>query len=131
MALAKELFEIIVPIITAIIAGLALVKVNRIDNQDKIRRALWAMEQYLFLAGKCLENPNEENIEMYTSIYLLINMYIDKELRIKLKTIDDLIKKNKMDNARENILDLANVYYEKYRMNIYAPRPRRLRWFRK
>ena len=111
-------------IIAALISAVALVKVNRIDNQDRVRRALWAMEQYLAMAGKCLENPNVENMELYTSAYMLMNLYIDKELKEDLIKIDNFIKKNKMKRAKENILNLTIKYSKKYRMNVYTPRRR-------
>lgn len=112
------------PIIAALISAVALIKVNRIDNQDRIRRSLWAMEEFLIASGKCLEKNDKENMELYTSTYMLINLYIDKELRKELKNIDDCIKKGEMNNARENILNLIDKYSKIYRMSIYAPRRR-------
>lgn len=114
----------ITTIIAAFISAIALVKVNRIDNQDRVRRALWAMEQYLAFTGKCMENPSEGNMELYTSIYMLMNLYIAREFKEDINKIDDFIRKNEMDKARESILDLTNKYSEKYKMNIYAPRRR-------
>lgn len=119
-----EYWKEITTIIAAFISAVALVKVNRIDNQDRVRRALWAMEQYLIMAGKCLENPSVENKESYTSVYMLMNLYMAKELKEDIIKTDNFIRKNEMDKARESILDLTNKYSKKYKMDIYAPRQR-------
>lgn len=56
-------------VIAALISAYALIRVNRIDNQDRIRRSLWAFEQYLLATGRCIEEPNKKiwkNTELIT-----------------------------------------------------------------
>lgn len=117
-----EIFMSIATILAAIISAWALIKVNRIDNQDRIRRALWTMEQYMIVLGKCIENPSEENTESYKSIYMLCNLYADEWLRMELQTIDGLMKAKDMEAIKNAGLNLAIRYSEKYKMRIYMPR---------
>ena len=42
-----ELLKSAATVLAAVISAVALIKVNRIDNQDRIRRSLWAMEEYM------------------------------------------------------------------------------------
>ena len=56
-----ELLKSAATVLAAVISAVALIKVNRIDNQDRIRRSLWDMEEYMLALGKCIENPKEEN----------------------------------------------------------------------
>lgn len=51
-----ELLKSAATVLAAVISAVALIKVNRIDNQDRIRRSLWAMEEYMLALGKCIEN---------------------------------------------------------------------------
>ena len=76
-----ELLKSAATVLAAVISAVALIKVNRIDNQDRIRRSLWAMEEYTLALGKCIENPKEENREAYEACYMLCNLYADEGLR--------------------------------------------------
>lgn len=80
-----EILKSTATILAAIISAIALVKVNKIDNQDRIRRSLWAMEEYMLALGKCVENPEQKNREAYKACYMLCNLYADEGLRIELK----------------------------------------------
>lgn len=67
-------------ILAAFISAIALLKVNRIDNQDRIRRSLWAVEEYLLALGKYTANSNDKNFEEYKACYLLCSLYSDLEI---------------------------------------------------
>ena len=62
-------------ILAAFISAIALLKVNRIDNQDRIRRSLWAVEEYLKALGKYIANSNDKNFEEYKACYFLSSPY--------------------------------------------------------
>lgn len=119
-----ELVKSAATVLAAAISAVALIKVNRIDNQDRIRRSLWAMEEYMLALGKCIENPKEENREAYKACYMLCNLYADEGLRMEMKKIDSFISREDMESAKAEALDLTIRYSEKYKMRSYAPRRR-------
>ena len=109
-------------IVAAMISAWALIKVNRIDNQDRIRRSLWVVEEYMIILGKCIENPSKENMELYKSYYMLCNLYADEWLRMELQKIDNLMEKRDMSAVKERGLDLTIKYSKKYKMKLYTPK---------
>lgn len=112
----------IATVMAAIISAIALIKVNKIDNQDRIRRSLWAMEEYLLALGKYIENPSKENLEAYRALYFLCNLYAEDIIVTKLNKIDCLITQNNLITAKVEILDLTNTYSQIYKMKPYSPR---------
>lgn len=117
-----ELLKSIATVLAAVISAIALIRVNRIDNQDRIRRSLWAMEEYMLTLGKTIEHPSVENLESYRACYMLCNLYADESLRMELHKIDTFISRNDMDGAKTEALDLTIRYSEKYKMKSYSPR---------
>lgn len=111
-------------IMAAIISATALIKVNRIDNQDRIRRSLWALEEYMAALGKCIQNPSKENMEAYAACYMLCNLYTDEGVRMELHKIDGFIERNDMEGAKAEAFDLTIRYSKEYKMKSFSPRRR-------
>lgn len=109
-------------IISASISAIALIKVNRIDNQDKIRRSLWAFEEYLLMLGKYIKSPTPENLENYTAFYLLNLVYTDDIIKEYLKIIDQYIEDNHLDAVKHAVDDLIKQYTKTYKMKSFSPK---------
>ncbi|MFR2562022.1 MAG: hypothetical protein ACLS8R_04510 [Anaeromassilibacillus sp.] len=109
-------------IISAFISAVALIKVNRIDNQDKIRRSLWAFEEYLLMLGKYIKSPTPENLENYTALYLLNLVYTDDKIKAYLKIIDQYIEENHLDTVKLAVDDLIKQYTKTYKMKSFWPK---------
>ena len=109
-------------VIAAIISAIALIKVNKIDNQDRIRRSLWVMEEYMCRLGKYIASPSKENKELYEAIYLVLNLYVADEMKEKSKEIDDYIEKGDIKSAKQKAIELTVWYSKQYNMKRYAPR---------
>ncbi len=109
-------------VVASFISAYALVKVNKIDNQDKIRRSLWSFEQYLLSVGKCVENPCKQNLEEYNSYYTLHKIYVGKEFRERLDAIDKLLRNREMKKVKNEIDQLTIKYYKLYNMSRFLPR---------
>lgn len=90
-------------ILAAFISAIALLKVNRIDNQDRIRRSLWAVEEY-------------------KACYFLCSLYSDLETRQKIENIDKLIQQGNIEAVPGKVLGFTLQYSRKYKMNKYLPR---------
>lgn len=119
----KDAWQAIGTIIAAVIAAIALLRVNKIDNQDKIRRGLWSMETYLFLTGNYLANPTNENRAKYKSCYLVCAFYMPESLRNMVYEIDNLLEQKKWKEAEAKIINLIDTYTSIYSMKKYRPRP--------
>ena len=111
-------------IFSAFISAVALLKVNRIDNQDRIRRSLWAVEAYLLALGKYITNDSDTNFEEYRAYYLLCSLYSDYEIREKIQKIDTFIQQKNMKAALDEAVEFILQYSRKYKMNKYLPRKR-------
>lgn len=109
-------------ILAAFISAIALLKVNRIDNQDRIRRSLWAVEEYLKALGKYIANSNDKNFEEYKACYFLCSLYSDLETRQKIENIDKLIQQGNIEAVPGKVLGFTLQYSRKYKMNKYLPR---------
>lgn len=122
-----EIFKILCTIATAFISAFALIKVNKIDNQDRIRRSLWAFEQYLLSVGKCMENPNEKNMEEYQSYCSLYKIYVNEDLRVELDKIDVLLIENNKLKVKQAVNELTKKYSKIYDMEKFSPKRKRSR----
>lgn len=118
----KDVWQAIGTIIAAVIAAIALLRVNKIDNQDKIRRGLWSMETYLFLTGNYLADPTNENRAKYKSCYFVCMFYIHESFRDTLFEIDKLLEQKKWEDAEIKIIELMSTYTSIYSMQKYRPR---------
>ena len=118
----EDVWQAIGTVIAAVIAAIALLRVNRIDNQDKIRRGLWSMETYLFLTGNYLADPTNENRAKYKSCYFVCMFYMHKSFRDMLLEIDKLLEQKKWENAEAKIVELISTYTSIYSMQKYRPR---------
>lgn len=117
----KDLWQAIGTIVAAGIAAIALIRVNRIDNQDKIRRGLWSMETYLFMTGNYIADPTDENKAKYKSVYFICMLYMHEALRDTLYEIDHLFEQKRWKEAENEIIKLTNTYTSFYSMNNYRP----------
>lgn len=115
------IIQLVCTILPSIIAAVALVKVNKIDNQDKIRRSLWAFEEYMIVLGKVIKNPNITNLENYKACYYLNSLYMDKEFRTILIKIDQYIEANNFTKVKEEIPILIENYTQTYKMKKFSP----------
>lgn len=120
-------WEMVGSVVAALIAAYALIKVSRIDNQDRIRRGLWSLEEYLKTIGKCIKNPSKENLEEYESYYLLANLYADEELRAEFCKINEWVKKGMWDEIEEELVEFSVRYGKSYQMHPFLPRRKHLR----
>lgn len=111
-------------IIAAIVSAYALIKVNKIDNQDRIRRSLWAFEQYVLSVGKYIGNQSSSNYEEYQSNYALYRIYVHKELREHLKRIDYFLDIKNIKSAKSEVDRLAENYSKIYKMDKFSPKKR-------
>lgn len=109
-------------IIAAVVSAVALLKVSRIDNQDKIRRALWSMETYFLVLGAYLAEHTAENRAKYKAFYLVCSFYLDEALRATLCEIDQFLKNEAWDEAEEKAFQLVNDFRAAYSMNKYLPK---------
>ena len=118
----KDVWQAIGTIIAAVIAAIALLRVNKIDNQDKIRRGLWSMETYLFLTGNYLADPTNESRAKYKSCYLVCTFYMHESLRDMVYEIDALLEQKKWKEAETKVIKLIDTYTSIYSMKKYRPR---------
>lgn len=111
-------------VIAAVVSAYSLIKVNKIDNQDRIRRSLWAFEQYLLSVGKYIGNQSDSNLEEYQSKYALYRIYVHEELRKELERIDNFLNIKNIDSAKLEVDRLTEKYSRIYKMNNFSPRKR-------
>lgn len=115
-------------IIVAIISAVALFKSSKIDNQDRINRSLWVMEEYMCRLGKYIALPSDLNKEIYEAVYMLVNLYADNNVRSRVKRIDEYIEKKNIEGAKKAAIELTEWYSKYYKMEKYAPKKRREIW---
>ena len=108
-------------IITAFISAWALIKVNKIDNKDRIHRSLWALEEYMFILGKYINSPNDENRDLYHAHFMLCILYADEEMRKKLLNIDSYVSKSDIEKAKIEAINFSRWYSKKYDTQRYSP----------
>lgn len=120
-----EILKNLCTVVTASISAFALIKVNKIDNQDRIRRSLWAFEQYLLSVGKCIENPNEKNMEEYQAYCSLYKIYVNDNLRAELNKIDILLNEKDKIKAKKAVNELAEKYSKIYDMEKFSLKRKR------
>lgn len=108
----------------SVISAYFLIKVNKIDNQDRIRRSLWAVEKYLLSVGKYIGNQSNSNLEEYQSRYVLYRVYAHEELRRELEEIDHFLNIKDMNSAKSEVGKLTEKYSKIYKMDRFSPRKR-------
>lgn len=119
------LIQAVSTIVAAVISAFALIKVNRIDNQDRIRRSLWSFEQYLLSVGKCIGNPSEKNFEEYYAKYALFSLYADNEIKETIKTLNEYMKNREIDLVNLELDILTDKYAGIYNMKKYYPKKKK------
>lgn len=118
------LINVVGTIAAAIIAAVALLRVNRIDNQDRIRRGLWAMEVYLYSAAGYTAVHTDENRGKYKGYYFVCLLYADGEMKIMMRKIDKMIEEEHWEEALSGLNELCWKYNEKYDMRRFRPKRR-------
>lgn len=120
--IASLILSNLVGIIAALIGAIALIRVNRIDNQDRIRRALWVMEMYLSSAAAYISVHSEENKATYESYCYMCSLYIHRDLQKRFMTIARMLNALEWEPARDELFALCQDYQNLYNMSPYNPR---------
>lgn len=116
------LFNMVGTIIAAIVAAAALLRVNRIDNQDRIRRGLWAMEVYLYSSACYAAVHSNENRGKYKGYYFVCLLYADSKMKLMMRKIDKLMEAEHWEEALSGLNELCWKYNEKYDMRKFRPK---------
>lgn len=105
------------PILTTLINNHYQLKLKRIEiNQLKLEKTTFykrgIFENYLKYAGRCIQNPDNDSMEMYGETYFLAYTYAPLQIREKMVIVDRFIANANIDRSVESLEQLAPLIEE-------------------
>lgn len=106
-------------VIVALISAMALVKSSKSNVSDKITRGQWAFEEFIMSFERYSSIMDEKQLVEFHEKATLCYLYINNEMKGNVIAIRNLVDENKLQEARERIVQLMDAYYEKNKVGKY------------